>query len=588
MTDKCETDSDQLTNNLERLEALSSRFAKAIAKARPISPSLSGPGQDLYAKAAGAVAAEMIANPAKIVEQQVGYWSESLKSWMSSNEQCDRPADPLDKRFRGEQWDANPMFRLLKEQYLVNARTVASAVAGIEGLDPREKRRVEFFARQIVEMMSPANFLGTNPEALDRAAETEGASLVQGLENLVRDIERNDGDLLVTLADPDAFRVGENLATSPGSVVFRNELIELVQYAPSTSTVRRVPLLIVPPWINKFYVLDLKPENSFIKWAVGQGFTVFTISWVNPGLEHREFGLDAYAESGLLAAIDGVRKITSEERVNAVGYCIGGTLLALVLAYLSQTGSNWIRSATFFATLTDFEDPGELEVFLSDDFIRGLDQEMATTGYLPAKFMSRTFSYMRAGDLVYGPAVRSYLMGQPPPAFDLLYWNGDATNLPARMAQQYLHQLCRENQFCKGNFRLLGKTVSLRDIRHPLMMIACETDHIADWRCAYAGYRKMGSRDKTFVLSQSGHVAGIINPPSKQKYGHYMNSQDCIDEKAWRSGAEFSRKSWWPRWAEWLGRRSGRQMEPREPGSTDFPPITPAPGSYVALPSGDA
>jgi polyhydroxyalkanoate synthase len=430
-------------------------------------------------------------------------------------------------------------------------------------------------------MLSPANFLGTNPDALTRAVETDGQSLVDGLENLVRDLEANEGDLVVTLADRDAFRVGENLATTEGEVVFRNRMLELIQYTPTTEKCYRTPLIIFPPWINKFYILDLKEKNSLIKWLVDQGYTLFVVSWVNPDPSYRDTGMDDYVEEGYLAAIDEVKKITGEDKVNAVGYCIAGTTLAITLSLMKQRGDTSVRSATFFTTLTDFSDQGEVGVFLEDDFVDGIEEEVNREGILDKFYMSATFSFLRSNDLIYAPAIKSYMMGEAPPAFDLLYWNGDGTNLPARMAVEYLRGLCQRDELARGQFPICGQTADLRDVDIPVCAVACETDHIAAWRSSYRGVQKMGARNKTFILSQSGHIAGIVNPPTKRKYGHYTNADLSLSPEDWRAAAEFHEGSWWPRWHDWLKKRSGAQIKARQPGDADHPPLAPAPGTYV-------
>ncbi len=577
---------DKLSANLQRIEELNRRLLNALAHKKPVKPELQGPGHDFFAKSAMALMSDAITNPARLIEQQVGYWGESLKNlshiYESSEDAEEGSQHPKrDSRFKSEHWESNPYFRFYKDQYLTNADAVRRYVAELTGVDEKERRRLAFFSRQLVELMSPSNFLATNPEALERAIATEGESLVRGLENLVNDLERNDGELQVTLADPDAFTVGENLATTEGSVVFRNELIELIQYQPRTEKAHRIPFLILPPWINKFYILDLRPENSFIRWVVEQGFTVFVVSWVNPGVENRNIGMETYASTGCLTAIRKVQEITGEAQINAAGYCIGGTLLALVLAYLSKTNDRSVRSATFLTTLTEFTDLGELELFVSDSFLAGIKAEVQEKGYLPSLFMSRTFSFMRASDLVYGPAVRAYIMGDRPPAFDLLYWNGDSTNLPARMTVEYLCRLCRGNEFANEGFELLGETVKLKDVRQPLTAITCETDHIALWTSSYTGITRMGSRDKTFILSQSGHIAGIVNPPAKNRYGHYVNTELPKSSVEWREGAEFKSGSWWTRWRQWLARRSGAKIAARRPGDNGAEILCPAPGTYV-------
>jgi polyhydroxyalkanoate synthase len=579
---------DRLNANLARVEELSQRLMTALSTRKKADPALSGPGQDVYMKAAAAYVAEMMQNPAKIIEQQVSYWGKTLKHYVEAQQtlakgKLEAPPDstPKDRRFSNPLWETHPYFNFLKQQYLMNAEAVTQAVSDLEILDPADRKRVEYFAKQIVDMFAPTNFLGTNPDALSRAVETDGRSLVQGLENLVRDIEMNGGDLLVTLADRDAFEVGRNIATTEGAVIYRNKMMELIQYAPTTPNVHKTPLIIFPPWINKFYILDLKPQNSLIKWIVDQGFTLFVVSWVNPDPSYRDVGLDDYIRDGFLRAIAEVRRITDEKKVNVVGYCIAGTTLGLALAHLGKARDASVNSATFFTTLTDFSDQGEVGVFLNDDFVDGIERQVNEDGILSKFFMSKTFSFLRSNDLIYQPAIKSYMLGEAPPAFDLLYWNGDGTNLPAKMAVEYLRGLCQDDNFAKGLFPVFGDPVSLSEIRLPVCAVACETDHIAAWKSAYTGFRQFGSKDHTFILSQSGHIAGIVNPPSKDKYGHYTNEADAATAGEWKEGATFHPGSWWPRWGAWLAARSGSKVKARVPGDSVYPVLAPSPGTYV-------
>ncbi|MFC7703891.1 PHA/PHB synthase family protein [Plastorhodobacter daqingensis] len=579
---------ERLNANLVKIEELSQRLVSALSKRKSGDPGLQGPSQELFMKAAVAYVAELMQNPSKVLEHQISYWGKTLKHYVEANQalasgKLVAPPDPTpsDRRFADPAWQTHPYFNYLKQQYMLSAEAMQNAVNDLEHIDPRDKRRVDYFTRQIIDMFAPTNFLGTNPEALARAVETDGESLVRGLENLVRDIEANEGDLLVTLADREAFHVGENIATTEGAVVFRNRMFELIQYAPRTEKVRRTPLIIFPPWINKFYVLDLKEQNSLIRWIVEQGYTLFVVSWVNPDASYRDVGLDDYIEEGYLAAIAQVKKITGEDKVNLVGYCIGGTTLALTLALMERRKDRSARSATFFTTLTDFSDQGEMGVFLDDDFVDGIEREVGNKGFLHAFYMSRTFSYLRSNDLIYQPAIRSYMLGEAPPAFDLLYWNGDGTNLPARMAVEYLRGLCQQDRFARDGYDACGETLRLRDVKVPLCAIACETDHIAAWKASYAGVQKMGARDKTFILSQSGHIAGIVNPPAKKKYGHYINKELDLAPDAWRERSEFHPGSWWPRWEEWLRKRSGALVAARRLDDSPVPLLGRAPGSYV-------
>lgn len=587
-------DLDRLNANLERMEKLSERLVAALSRRRPIDPNLQAPGHDLMLKATAAYMAEMMQHPSKIFEQQVSYWGKTLKHYIEAQEalaagKMTPPEDttPDDPRFAGELWKTHPYFNYVKQQYMMSSQAVEEAVKNLEGLSDKDRQRVEYFSRQIVDMMAPSNFLGTNPEALARAVETEGESLVQGLENLIRDIEANDGELLVTLADKDAFKVGENLATTPGEVVFRNRMFELIQYHPTTEKVHATPLIIFPPWINKFYIMDLKEKNSLIKWIVDQGFTLFVVSWVNPDVSYANVSLCDYVEEGYMAAIEQVKEITGQKKVNVTGYCIAGTTLSLVLGLLKKRKDTSIKSATFFTTLTDFSDQGEVGVFLQDDFVGGIGREVEEHGILSSFFMSRTFSFLRSNDLIYRPAIRSYMMGEAPPAFDLLYWNGDGTNLPGVMVMEYLKGLCQGDGLARGVFEICGETPRLQDVKVPVFAVACETDHIAAWRSSFNGVRQMGSKDKTFILAESGHIAGIINPPSKKKYGHYTSDAALDQPDSWKEGAQFNEGSWWPRWAEWLKKQSGRMVEARVPGDSDHPSLCPAPGTYVLIGSRD-
>jgi polyhydroxyalkanoate synthase len=575
----------RLNANLAKVDELSKRLTAAMSQRRYVDPALHGPAPDVYMKAAAAYFAEIMANPAKVVEHQVSYWGKTLKHYVEAQQTLAKgefkaPPDPgpKDRRFSNPLWETHPFFNYLKQQYQLNADAITTAVGDMETLPPEDRRRVEYFTKQIVDMFSPANFLGTNPDALEKAVETDGESLVQGLENLVRDIESNQGDLVVTLADRGAFKVGENIATTPGAVVYRNKMLELIQYTPTTEKVHKTPLLIFPPWINKFYVMDLKPANSLIKWIVDQGFTLFVVSWVNPDASYAGTGLDDYIHDGFLRAMAEVRRITGEPQINVVGYCIAGTTLGLTLAHLQKAGDETVKSATFFTTLTDFSDPGEVGVFLNDDFVDGIERQIERDGILSSVFMSRTFSFLRSNDLIYTPAIKSYMLGEAPPAFDLLYWNGDGTNLPAKMAVEYLRGLCQNDGFAMGDFKVFGKPVSLAGIKVPLCAIACETDHIAHWKGSFNGVKQMGSKDKTFILSESGHIAGIINPPGKDKYGHYTNEAPVAgDPLAWLKGATFNKGSWWPRWGAWLAGKSGPMIKARIPADS----LAPAPGTYV-------
>ncbi len=578
----------KLQDNLEKVEALSQRLM-TIFRTRPgHQPTLDGPSPDLYANAALAIWKQAMANPAKMIEQQMGYWSKTVTHFVEAQSalaqgKLQAPDDPgpTDRRFANELWDTHPYFNFVKQQYMINAEAVRDAVSEAQDLEPKEKARLAYFSEQIINMMAPTNFLATNPDALEKAVATEGQSLIDGLENLISDLESNHGEMVVKLAQEEAFELGSNIATTPGSVVYRNRMMELIQYEPVTEKVFQVPLLVFPPWINKYYILDLKQQNSLIKWLTEQGYTVFVVSWINPNAAYRDVGLEDYIEDGYLTAIREVKEITKQKQINVVGYCIAGTTLALALSLMKQRKDASIKSATFFTALTDFDNQGEFTPFLQDDFIDGIEKECADKGVLPSVIMARTFSFLRSNDLVYGPAIKSYMMGETPPAFDLLYWNGDGANLPEKMAMQYLRGLCQRNELATTGFDLMGHHLVLDDVDLPLFAVTCETDHIAAWKDCYRGVQQMGSKDKTFILSESGHIAGIVNPPTKMKYGHYTNADLSHDHRAWRDTAEKHAGSWWPRWHDWLSGFSGKKVAPRVPGQGGRHILGAAPGEYV-------
>lgn len=575
---------ERLVQNIERIESLTQRLVGAMSMRKPKNPGVEGPGADLFNTAASAWVKLLTEQPERVLSQQVSYWGETLRHFADAQAAIAKgtmaaPTDdgPADRRFANPLWGTHPFFNFIKRQYQINADAMMKAASDLDIAEMSDQRRIEWFTRQMIDMMAPTNFLATNPDALEKALATEGESLVKGLENLVRDVESHGGEMIVSLSDPDAFRVGENIGTSKGQVVARTRLYELIQYNPSTEKVHKIPLVIFPPWINKFYILDLKPQNSLIKWIVDQGYTLFVVAWKNPDPTYADTGMEDYV-SCYLEVMDRIMDLTDQKKLNAIGYCIAGTTLSLTLSLLKQRGDDRVNSATFFTTLTDFSEQGEFTAFLQEDFLSGIEEETLQTGILSSQLMTRTFSFLRANDLVWGPAIRSYMLGETPPAFDLLFWNGDSTNLPGRMAIQYLRGLCQQNAFVNEGFELFGKKLHVRDVTVPLCAIACETDHIAPAVDSWRGVSLMGSRDKTFILSESGHIAGIINPPSKKKYGHYVSDHGFdAGFEAWRQHAAFHQGSWWPRWTEWLRQHSGAMTDSREPVDT----FGEAPGQYV-------
>ncbi|WP_299373506.1 class I poly(R)-hydroxyalkanoic acid synthase [uncultured Kiloniella sp.] len=488
-----------------------------------------------------------------------------------------------DRRFQDEAWEENPFFKFIKQSYLLTANTIHSSVKDIDGLSETDARKVDFYTKQFLDALSPSNFLMTNPQILRETAESGGKNLLQGLENLISDLEKGR----IKMTDEDAFTLGENIATSEGSVIYENELMQLIQYAPTTEKVYSRPLMIIPPWINKFYILDLKAKNSFVKWAVEQGFTVFMISWVNPDESLADYSFENYMLRGPLAALDAIETATGTKEVNAIGYCLGGTLLASTLAYMAEKKDKRIKSGTFFVTMTDFAEAGELRVFIDEEQMEVLEKKMSDRGYLDGAEMGTTFNMLRANDLIWSFVVNNYLRGKTPFPFDLLYWNSDTTRMPAKMHSFYLRNMYLDNKLVEpGGVVLDGVPIDLGKIDVPSFMISAKEDHIAPWKSTYANTRHF-SGEKEFVLAASGHIAGIINPPAAEKYSHWINSDTPDDPDKWFEAAKEYPGSWWPHWAKWAQKKSGKLVPARNPGegmSKDkaaLKIIEPAPGRYV-------
>ena len=579
----------ELGQNFQRINFLLQRLFLALSRREVRNPGVEGPGQPLFLRAAIGQAQGWMTNPMKAFNGHIQFWqnttalyAELTQAMLSGGAHVPKDEDK-DARFADAEWSKHPFFYYLKRQYqIMSAYLENLADNASTGEDEKHAEQIHFFTHQLVDLFSPSNFLASNPVAIKKAVETNGRSLVEGLENLVKDLERNGGDLLVTLSDPEAFKVGETLATAPGHVVHETELFQLIRYEPTTPKVYSRPLLLIPPWINKFYILDLQPKSSLVRWLVDQGYAVYIVSWKNPREELREYGMDSYVEQGVLPAMRKVDELHGNDGVNVVGYCIGGTTLALTLALLGKTkAENPAKSATFFTALTDFEDPGPLKAFIDEGFISGIMVEAHRKGYLDQRIMARTFSFLRPNDLVYGPAVKAYLLGEARPKFDLLFWNEDSTRLPERMAREYLTHLYRDNKFSKGEFELEGKKVSIDDIKIPHYVVACEKDHIAPWDASFKGLTRAKGGGR-FVLAQSGHIAGIVNHPDKKKYGYWVSDTDPgTDLDAWRAGTEAHEGSWWPDWSAWLSKRSGKKIDAAESFPKSTPRLEPAPGRYV-------
>ena len=534
--------------------------------------------------------ARLMADPARLVQAQLALWQDYLRLWQSTGRRLlGQPAAPVaepeqgDRRFRDPAWDDHALFDFIKQSYLLTARWLVGTVNQLDGLDAKSRQKIDFYTRQFVDAMAPSNFVATNPEVLRATLETGGENLLRGLNNLLDDLARGDGKLAIRMTDLDAFALGCNLALTPGKVVFQTDLMQLIQYAPTTAEVHARPLLIIPPWINKYYILDLQPKNSFIKYAVDQGFTVFVISWVNPGEELHQKTFEDYMVEGPLAALDAMAKATGETESTVIGYCLGGTLLAAMLAYLATKGDQRIQAATFFASLVDFEQPGELGVFIDEEQLAAMDRMMAERGYLDGRHMATTFNMLRANDLIWSFVVNNYLLGKEPFPFDLLYWNSDSTRMPYAMHSFYLRKFYQENQLVvPGGIRLAGVPIDLRRIRLPVYILSTREDHIAPWASTYRATQLYGG-ETTFVLAGSGHIAGVVNPPSVQKYGFWTHPELPPDPQAWLAAATHHPGSWWPHWQEWNARHSGALVPARQPGDGQLPALEDAPGSYARV-----
>ncbi len=535
---------------------------------------------------------KMLSNPYKLAETQMAMMRDYMQLWQSSwlkvlGQNVEPVAAPLksDSRFKAEEWENNFIFDYFKQSYLIAARHIHDTVSSVEGLPDESRKKVNFFTKQYIDALAPTNFALTNPQVVKETMRTGGANLVKGLNNLLKDIEAGDGQLKVKMVDEKAFKVGVNVATAPGKVVFQNELMQLIQFAPSTEKVFKRPLLIVPPWINKYYILDLRESNSFIRWATAQGHTVFVISWVNPDakLAHKMF--DDYMVEGPLAALDAIEQATGEKEVNTIGYCLGGTLLGSTLAYMAAKNDKRIVSATYFVALLDFSTPGELGTFIDDKQLDMIEKKMEQRGYLEGSEMASTFNMLRSNDLIWTFVVNNYLMGKEPFPFDLLYWNSDSTRMPAKMHNFYLRNMYLHNRLREpGGVTLAGVPIDLSKVKVPSYFISTAEDHIAPWKGTYIGSKTLGGPVR-FVLGGSGHIAGIVNPPSANKYGYWTNDAHPDNPDEWQKNAVQSPGSWWDDWQKWVSGLNGKEMVPaRVPGKGGkLKALEDAPGSFVAL-----
>ena len=501
--------------------------------------------------------------------------SVTLKAWGQNAGPVIAP-EKGDKRFGAPDWQQNPVFDAIKQSYLLTATTLLKSASEMEGLDEKQQHKLMFYLRQFLDAISPTNAFFTNPQVIHETVQSGGQNLVKGMEHLMRDIKNGQ----IKMTDTDAFTPGRNLALTPGQVVYRNTLIELIQYTPTTEKVYEIPLLFIPPWINKYYILDMQPQNSLIKFMVDSGFTVFVISWKNPDASMEEIGFDDYLTMGPLNSFEVIKQITGSPKVNAIGYCIGGTLLSMAIPYLAAKNNDVVNSATFFVALQDFTEVGDTEVFIDEPQITYLEGQMMEKGYLDSRSMSTMFNMLRANDLIWSNVVNNYLLGKEPPAFDLLYWNADGTRMTRAAHSFYMRNTYLENNLIKPNkIELKGVPIDLSKIKQDIYAVGAEQDHIVPWRSAWR-ISQLASGPTRFILGASGHIAGVINPPSKGR-SYWTNEKPVKNAAQWFESAEQHKGSWWTDWVKWLQPRSGEQVAPPSMGSKKYPPITAAPGTYV-------
>ena len=584
--------------DLEALAANTARLMEEMGKAtaaalKPVEEgrAKAGVSEEVsdVVKTIGQVVEHWAMDPQRVVLAQTSLTKGFLDLWTGTMRRLQGEAtapvatpDPADKRFRDPEWSDNPVYDFIKQAYLITTRWAEDLVREANGVDPHTKHKAEFYVRQIASALAPTNFVATNPELMRATLKENGENLVRGMKMLAEDIEAGKGTLKLRQTTAGTFEVGVNLATTPGKVVFRNDLIELIQYEPATPTVYKRPLLIVPPWINKFYILDLNPEKSFIRWAVSQGLTVFTISWVNPDERQAKKSFEDYMREGIFAALDAVEKATGEKSVTAIGYCVGGTLLSVALSYMAAVADKRIESATLFTTQVDFTHAGDLSVFVDEEQIKSIEDRMYARGYLEGSSMASAFNMLRPNDLIWPYVVNVYLKGESPFPFDLLFWNSDSTRMPAANHSFYLRNCYLENKLAKGEMEIGGKRLDLRKVKIPIYNLAAREDHIAPARSVFKGSKCFGG-PVTYVLAGSGHIAGVVNPASKPKYQFWTGGKVEGTFEAWLSGATETPGTWWPHWMQWIAEQAPAMVKARKPGSRKLKPLCDAPGEYVKV-----
>lgn len=583
-------DPERFALNVARMVEQAGKAAAAWAEPREkgeVRDSVSEPLTDMV-KTFSKLTEYWLSDPQRALEAQTRLFSGYMSVWSNAVQRAggEATADAVvpergDKRFQDPEWGRNAFFDFLKQAYLVTSRWAGDLVEHADGLDQHTRHKAGFYVKQIANAVSPSNFILTNPELFRETVATNGENLVRGLKMLAEDIAAGHGDLKLRQADYSPFAIGKNIAVTPGKVVARSEVAEVLQYRPSTETVLKRPLLICPPWINKFYILDLNPQKSFIHWATEQGHTVFVISWVNPDERHGAKDWEAYIREGLQFALDTIETETGEKEVNAIGYCVGGTLLAAALALMAQEGDNRIRSATLFTTQVDFTYAGDLKVFVDEDQVAAVERSMGEKGYLDGTKMATAFNMLRSRDLIWPYVVNNYLRGKDPLPFDLLYWNADSTRMPAANHSFYLRNCYLDNNLALGRMKIAGRDLSLADISIPVYNLAAREDHIAPARSVFLGCRYFGG-DVDYVMAGSGHIAGVINPPAQNKYQYWTGGPPTGEFEDWIAAASETPGSWWPHWQKWVESKAPARVPAREPGQKTGT-LEDAPGTYVRV-----
>ena len=581
---------EKLSINLARAALTAQGAIAEMALRQADRPSGLTPDPFHVAPALTEVMGRLAAQPDRLMRAQADLFTRYLDLWQSATRRItEGQSEPVvapargDRRFSDPDWVENPVFDVIKQSYLLTSNWLNDLVADVDAVDPMSKRRVEFFMKMLTDAFSPSNFLASNPAALREVMATGGDSLVRGMDNFVADLQRGDGKLAISQTDYEMFRIGENVATAPGKVVFRNDVIELLQFSPTTEQVHEIPLVIFPPWINKFYILDLRPENSMIRWLADQGITVFVASWVNPDPSMAGMTFEDYMREGVYAGSQAAMDQCRVQQVNTVGYCIGGTLLSATLAHMAAKKDRRVASATFFAAQQDFSEAGDLLLFTNEEWLAELEQQMdASGGVLSGQAMAETFNSLRSNDLIWSFFVNNYLMGKEPKPFDLLFWNSDQTRMPKALHLFYLRKFYGENALAKGELVLDGVTLDLGKVKTPIYVQSSKEDHIAPARSVYKGARLFGG-PVTFTMAGSGHIAGVINAPAAGKYQHWTSDQLPASLEDWQASATEAPGSWWPHWASWLKVRSGKLVAARDPAKGPLKPLGDAPGDYVKV-----